>query len=114
MPTVEERLNLLERNNVVLTQKVEELTGQFQFISSQLGSVQRFMHGRFDQIDARFDKVDARFDKLEGRFDKLEGRFDKLEGRMDRLEGEVVGLRRDLPTIVAETMREVLREQRSG
>ena len=91
---------MLERNNVVLTQKVEELTGQFQFISSQLTSVQRYMHGRFDQIDARFDK--------------LEGRMDRLEGKVDRLEEEVVGLRRDLPGIVAETMREVLREQRSG
>ena len=107
MPTVEERLNLLERNNVVLTQKVEELTGQFQFISSQLASVQRYMHGRFDQVDARFDQIDARFDKLEGR-------MDRLEVKVDRLEGEVMSLRRDLPTIVAETMREVLREQRPG
>jgi predicted nuclease with TOPRIM domain len=106
LPTVEERLNLLERHNVVLTPKVEELTGQFQFISSQLASVQRYMHGRFDQIEGRFDK-------LEGRFDKVEGRMDRLEVKVDRLESEVVGLRRDLPTIVAETMREVLREQRS-
>jgi hypothetical protein len=107
LATVEDRLNVLERNNVVLTQKVEELTGQFQFNSSQLASVQRYMHGRFDQIDARFDKLD-------GRFDKVEGRMDRLEVKVDRLEGEVVGLRRDLPMIVAETMREVLREQRPG
>jgi hypothetical protein len=93
LPTVGERLNLLEPNNAVLTLRVEEFSGQFQFISSQLASVQRYLHARFD---------------------KLEGRMDKFEGRMDRLEGEVAGLRRDLPSIVAETMREVLREQRSG
>ena len=75
MPTVEERLNLLERHNIVLTQKVEELTGQFQFISSQLASVQRYMHGRFDQIDARFDKLEGRMDRLEGKVDRLEGRW---------------------------------------
>lgn len=33
--------------------------------------------------------------------------------RLDRIEVDVQGLRNDLPTILAETMREVLREQRS-
>jgi hypothetical protein len=34
--------------------------------------------------------------------------------RIGKLEAEVAGLRRDLPSIVAETMREVLREQRGS
>ena len=38
-------------------------------------------------------------------------RFDSHDARFDRLEAEIRGLRADLPKIVAETLREVLRER---
>lgn len=41
------------------------------------------------------------------RFDALETRFNSLEARVT---AEIAGLRRDLPGMIAETMREVLRE----
>ncbi len=61
----------------------------------------------------------TRVERIEGKVDKLEGRFDKLEQKFDRLETEVRGLRSDfsssqekLPRLIAEVMREVLRENR--
>lgn len=59
-------------------------------------------------------KLGQRFYVLEGKFSTMEGRFSTMEGRFSALEAKVTaeigGLRRDLPGIIAETMREVLRE----
>jgi hypothetical protein len=50
------------------------------------------------------------------RFDALEAKVDSLEAKVGSLEAkvcaEIGGLRRDLPGIIAETMREVLRERK--
>ncbi len=75
----------------------------------------------------------ARTERIEGKVDKLEQKVDKLEQKVDRLEAEVRGLRVDmsglrsdmnglrsdfdssqskLPGMIAEVMREVLRETR--
>lgn len=40
-------------------------------------------------------------------------RLDRIDGRLDRVEGELKGLRSDLPLIVADTMREVLKEHKA-
>lgn len=42
----------------------------------------------------------------------IKARQNAHDARFDRLEAELRNLRRDLPGIVAETMREVLREER--
>ncbi|MGO9484199.1 MAG: hypothetical protein ACLPX9_06410 [Rhodomicrobium sp.] len=47
----------------------------------------------------------VRVERIEGKVDKLEGRFDRLEQKFDRLEAT-------LPGMIAEVMREVLRESR--
>lgn len=39
-------------------------------------------------------------------------RVSKIEIRLDRLEADIKGLRRDLPGIIADTMRDVLKEPR--
>ena len=53
----------------------------------------------------------SRLDRIEARLDRIEGRLDRHDGRFDRLEAELRSLRSDLPKIVADTMREVLRER---
>jgi tetrahydromethanopterin S-methyltransferase subunit G len=58
--------------------------------------------------------VKSRLDRLEKRLDGVDGRLDGVEGRLGRVEGEVRQLRQDLPAIVADTMREVLRERDGG
>ena len=47
---------------------------------------------------------------IKSRLDRFENRFDGLEQRFDGLERKVDGLTRDFPTIVADVMREVLKE----
>ena len=82
MPTVEERLTVLERDNVEIKRRLATNEGQFEFVVGQLRDMQTYMHAKFEEIDGRFD----------------------------RLEAEVAGLRRDLPGIVASSLRDVLRE----
>jgi chromosome segregation ATPase len=48
---------------------------------------------------------------IRSRLDRIESRLDRHDSRFDRLEAELRGLRADLPQIVADTMREVLRER---
>ena len=55
--------------------------------------------------------IRARLAAHDKRFDGIDTRFDRQDTRLDRLEAEIRGLRQDLPKIVAETLREVLRER---
>lgn len=55
--------------------------------------------------------VKTRLDRLEHRFDGLERNFDGLKQSFDGLEQGFNGLKQELPKIVGEVMREVLRER---
>jgi len=55
-------------------------------------------------VKSRLDRVEARLDRVETRLDRVEQKVDALGGAFDRF-------RRELPKIVAETVREVLRER---
>jgi chromosome segregation ATPase len=48
---------------------------------------------------------------IKGRLDRVEEKVDALDRKVGALDGKVDGLVRDLPAIVANTMREVLRER---
>jgi tetrahydromethanopterin S-methyltransferase subunit G len=50
---------------------------------------------------------------LKTRFDRIEEKVDRLEGKVDRLEVGLTTLRKELPAIVAEAVREVMRESRT-
>jgi uncharacterized protein YoxC len=45
------------------------------------------------------------------RLDRVERKVDKVDDRLGHVETHLRALRTDIPTIVADTMREVLREQ---
>ena len=81
-----------------LKRRVGELEGGFGFLTQQVRAVHLDVLNFQDQTNQRFDKVD--------------GRLDKVEGRLDRVEAEVRQLREELPTVVGDVMREVLREQK--
>ena len=95
-----------------LKRRVGELEGGFGFLTQQVRTVHLDLLGFQSQTNARFDKVDGRLDKVDGRLDKVEGRLDRVEGRLGRVEAEVRQLREELPTVVGDVMREVLREQK--
>jgi chromosome segregation ATPase len=65
---------------------------------------------KVEDIDARLGALETRMGALEARMGKFETRMDKLEFGLEGVRAELAALRRDLPGMIAETMREVLRE----
>lgn len=63
-------------------------------------------------LKARTERIEGKVDKLEGKVDKLEGKVDRLDGKVDRLEQKFNQLETKLPGLIADVMREVLRESR--
>lgn len=61
----------------------------------------------------RVDRVEARLDRVETRLDRVEERLDRVEARLDQLERKFDAFVETFPRIVAEVVREVLREERS-
>ncbi len=58
----------------------------------------------------KVEEMDVRLGAVEARMGALEARMEKLEAGLEGVRADIAGLRRDLPGIIAETMREVLRE----
>src|SRR5689334_23452122 len=73
--------------------RVSELEGSFGFMTEQVKNVHKDLLAFQAETERRFERVDQRFDRVES-----------------RLEGEIRGLRTDMPSIVGDAMREVLRE----
>ena len=74
-----------------LKRGVGEIEGSFGFLTEQFKGVHKDL--------LRFEE-------------KTDRKLREHDGRFDRIEQELKGLRSDMPKIVGETMREVLREQR--
>jgi tetrahydromethanopterin S-methyltransferase subunit G len=62
-------------------------------------------------VKSRLDRVEARLDRVESRLDRVEQKVDALGSELSGLRGAFAELRRELPKIVAETVREVFRER---
>jgi archaellum component FlaC len=87
-----------------LKRRVSELEGSFGFLTNQVKDVHR-------DLLAFQENTEQHFDRIGGRFGQVDGRLDKVEGRLDRVEKGVTDLRHDMPGIVSDAMREVLRER---
>jgi hypothetical protein len=74
-----------------LKRRVGELGGSFGFLTRQVQGVHKDLLSFEEKTDKKLREHDARF---------------------DRLEQDIGGLRTDLPKIVGDTMRDVLREER--
>jgi predicted RNase H-like nuclease (RuvC/YqgF family) len=92
-----------------LKRRVSELEGSFGFLTRQVQGVHKDLLRFEEKTDAKLREHDERFANIDRRFDRLEHKVDGLDGKID---STVSGLRRDLPKIVGDTMREVLREGR--
>lgn len=95
-----------------LKRRVGELEGGFGFMTQQVQAVHRDLLGFQEHTDQRFDKVDTQFEKIDDRFGKVEGRLDRVESEVRGLKVEVRQLREELPSVVGDVMREVLRERK--
>jgi len=74
-----------------LKRRVGEIEGSFGFLTEQVKGVHKDL--------LRFEE-------------KTDRKLQEHDGRFDRLEQNLKGLRTDMPKIVGDTMREVLREQK--
>jgi predicted RNase H-like nuclease (RuvC/YqgF family) len=88
-----------------LKRRVSELEGSFGFLTEQVKGVHKDL--------LRFEaKTEERFGGVDQKLREHDGRFDRLESKIDGVDRKVDGLARSLPRVVADTMREVLREQK--
>ncbi len=90
-----------------LKRRVSELEGSFGFLTRQVQGVHKDLLGFEEKTERKLHEHDSRFDKLDDRLDKIDSRLDHVDTSMR-------GLRTDMPKIVGDTMREVLREQRDA
>jgi|SRR6266704_1981867 len=85
-----------------LKRRVGELEGSFGFLTRQIKGVHK-------DLLAFHAKTEQRFDAIDGKFAAVDGRFDKVEGRLGRLETGVRKLREEMPGIVGDAVRTVMR-----
>lgn len=56
--------------------------------------------------------IKTRLDWVEEKVNRLDKTIDRIDGRLGHVEPGLRSLRTDMPTIIADTIREVLREQK--
>ena len=78
-----------------LKRRVSELEGSFGFLTQQIGSVHKDLIAFQTKTEQRFEEVDKR--------------FDKVDGRLDRLDTGLRRLREEMPGIVGDAVRTVMR-----
>jgi len=107
MITLEElatKVDALERKVAKLTDETE---GQDRFNTRLMGMVKEV---RDDVAAVRADVALMRSHEV-AIGQKLEEMDSRLTSRVEKLDANIAGLRRDLPDMIAETMREVFRER---
>ncbi len=88
----------MEAEILDLKRRVGELEGGFGFLTQQVQGVHRDLLGFQEQTNRRFDKVETR--------------LDRVETEVRGVKADLASLRKELPTVVGDVMREVLREQK--
>ncbi|MFL4985888.1 MAG: hypothetical protein ACJ8EN_20080 [Xanthobacteraceae bacterium] len=109
------------RTGGTLCMPIEVTRNEFQQLEGRVIIVEREVEGEkmvtrhiLEQTRRNSDDLAAiktRLDRIERKVDGLEQKFDGLEGKVGGLDGKVDGMAKSLPTIIADVMREVLRER---
>jgi hypothetical protein len=92
-----------------LKRRVREPEGSFGFLTQQVKGLHKDLLRFEEKTDGKLQTIDGKLREHDGRFDRLEAKVDSLDRKIDT---KVDGLRRDLPGIVGDTVREVFREER--
>lgn len=83
----------LERRVTALETAQNETTQTLRWVVSKLG------------------RISAVQDEHTLRLERIESRIDEVDGRLEKVEADVKGLREDMPSIVADALREAMRDQ---
>jgi len=79
--------------------RVSEIEGSFGFLTQQIKGVHKDLLAFQTRATQRFGGID--------------GRLDRVDGRLDRVDTSLRALRKAMPRIVGDSVREVLRGQNS-
>jgi uncharacterized protein YoxC len=104
---VESRVAIVEREVEGEKMVTRHILEQTRRNSDDLAAIKT----RLDRIERKVDGMEQKFDSLGRKVDGLEQRFDGLEGKVGGLDRKVDGVAKGLPTMIADVMREVLRER---
>jgi len=85
-----------------LKRRVSELEGAFGFLVQQVKGVHKDLLGFQAKTEQRFDRMEQRLDKMD----------QGLGGRIDLVERGLRGLRKDMPKIVGDAVRDALNGKR--
>jgi chromosome segregation ATPase len=106
---------------MVDAQELEPRVAALEGAQNETTQTLRWVVARLGRMSAVQDEHTLRLDRIDGRLDRIEGRLDRVESRLDRVESELVSLRTEvktlstgLPTMIADVMREVLKEHHSN
>lgn len=108
-----ELLDLTRRVDALETAQ-NDTTQTLRWVVAKLGrmsAVQEEHTLRLERLENDMSGVRRELKELRQEVGGFRGEFGGLRGEVDGLRGEFDGLRRELPLIVADAMREVLRER---
>ena len=89
----------------------EEFEARVGVLEREVEGEKLFTRYILDQTRRNGDDLAAIKERLDRVEEKVDRKFDALDRKFDALDRKVDGLVRDLPTIIADVMREVLRER---
>ncbi len=95
-----------ERHNARVTELLTELKEDVALLRRHAISTGQ----KVEEMDSRLGAVETRLGAVETRLGKVEAGLEGVRADIGGLKADIAGLRRDLPGMIAETMREVLRE----
>ena len=78
---------------------------------TETAETQTWMASTLGRIAAVQDEHTRHLVQIVSRLDKIDTRFDKIENRLGKVETEITSFRRDLPSIVADAVREGMKER---
>ena len=111
----EERIQRIEARVTAVEQAQNDNTQSLRFIVTTVAQMKAVQddHGQLlDDHSRKLDDHSQRLGRIESMVGGLRTEVDGLRTDVGGLRTEVHGLRKELPTIVADVMREVLRERR--
>jgi chromosome segregation ATPase len=101
---------------------LEELAAKFEALEKRVDDLAADKAGQ-DRLNSRtFEMLSEVRDDVallrrhaiatDARLEKMDARLEKVESRLTKLDNNFTAFQRDLPSLIANTMREVLRERR--
>lgn len=98
-PRLESRVSVLERRQITLEARVEELsedtTARFNQVDTRVEGLSKDMTASFRQLVEYHIQTE---NQINTHFNQVDARFDKIENRLDRVENDVADIKANMAT----------------